>query len=607
MKKVLFILLSSLTSLIYAQTTISGGVVEGVWSLDGSPYTVTGSIMIQDGHTLTIESGVTVEFDGPNKIVVLGTFLSLGTETDSVYFRPLDIVEGWKGIIFNETPTGNDSSKITYSSIIYSKAEGSGEENVGGGIYLKNYSKVIVSNSRIANNYAYHGAGIYCDNSSPKFTYNLIANNNSNRGAGIYCNNSSPLIEGNTFLEDSCSGMEGGAGIFCENESSPQIIGNNFYNNFGANGAGVCSFSGNPVIIGNTFNENTAASSGGAIFSNGINSKAYIFNNIITNNYSEWKAGALTCSSGDVVKNNIILNNESEEWGGALSAGGTAEVYGNIISNNISERGGAVYMGGRTKFVNNIICNNSSTIEGGAIYMYGDSSSFINNTIVNNESFDGGGLFLKSNSNTFFANNIIWGNTANEGEQVFLFDEDSDPTFKYCNIEGGVSSFELNGNFYFGEYTNNINANPLFILPTIEAGNNYEGASANWRLQSNSTSIDAGTPDTIGLNLPPVDYDGNPRLIGNIDMGVFETGSIQIAENNKELISVYPTLTTGEIYIKGFDIDYLEVINISGLVILKQLVNKTNFMINISGNPKGVYYVKFTTSKGIETKKVIIK
>ena len=47
-----------------AQTSIPGGNVSGFWALAGSPYYIQGSIVIPNDSTLTIEPGVTVNFQG---------------------------------------------------------------------------------------------------------------------------------------------------------------------------------------------------------------------------------------------------------------------------------------------------------------------------------------------------------------------------------------------------------------------------------------------------------------------------------------------------------------------------------------------------------------
>ncbi len=76
-----------------AQTEVSGEV-SGIWNLEGSPYIVTGDLLIPVDSILFIEPGVTIEFPSQdeNRFVfnVHGTLEALGTEEDSIYFLSSD-------------------------------------------------------------------------------------------------------------------------------------------------------------------------------------------------------------------------------------------------------------------------------------------------------------------------------------------------------------------------------------------------------------------------------------------------------------------------------------------------------------------------------------
>jgi hypothetical protein len=90
------------------------------------------------------------------------------------------------------------------------------------------------------------------------------------------------------------------------------------------------------------------------------------------------------------------------------------------------------------------------------------------------------------------------------------------------------------------------NGDPLFI-GDVEVGWNVENADY-YQLSENSPCIDAGTPDTLGLHIQPMDLAGNERVWnGIIDMGCYEYGApphesnteCEI-ENVKFQISSYP-------------------------------------------------------------------
>ncbi|MCD4696717.1 MAG: hypothetical protein K8S16_10810, partial [Bacteroidales bacterium] len=119
MRKRILIPLSLFFLSLFAQgqTVIPGGSVNGSWQLDGSPYLIQGSILIEDGETLSIEPGVTVEFEGSYKLLVLGQLLAVGDYFDTISFTAADTVTGWLGIHFDETPETNDTSRISYCKI----------------------------------------------------------------------------------------------------------------------------------------------------------------------------------------------------------------------------------------------------------------------------------------------------------------------------------------------------------------------------------------------------------------------------------------------------------------------------------------------------------
>ncbi len=74
--------------------------------------------------------------------------------------------------------------------------------------------------------------------------------------------------------------------------------------------------------------------------------------------------------------------------------------------------------------------------------------------------------------------------------------------------------------------THNLNLNPMFMG---DDPNSYSPPNIPryYYLSENSPCINRGTPDTLGLNIYPVDLAGNERVWNDrIDMGCFEYGSI---------------------------------------------------------------------------------
>ncbi|MBA7591734.1 hypothetical protein ES708_33895 [subsurface metagenome] len=258
-----FILLFAAIILIYsfssAQTIIPAGNVSGTWTLAGSPYLIQGAIMIPNDSTLNIEPGVTVNFQGSYKLHVQGRLLAIGAVADTIAFTAADTTVGWLGIQFNNTPVTNDTSKLFYCKLQYSKTTVD-----GGAFYFVNFSKAIVSNCRISNCNVNNSIGgiIDCEGSNPAITNNIISNNTAYNGGGIYCRFCSPTITNNTIYNNTASR---GGGIYCE-FSSPTILNNIISNNRAANQGGGIYFSQSSSVISNNIISNNSASNGGGIY-----------------------------------------------------------------------------------------------------------------------------------------------------------------------------------------------------------------------------------------------------------------------------------------------------------------------------------------------------
>ena len=554
---------------VFTQTSVSSGNVSGTWTHTGSPYLIQGSIIIANGTTLSIEPGVTVNFQGTYKMLVLGRIIATGTSADSITFTASNTTNGWRGIRFDNTSMTNDSSKFSFCRFQYGKATGSSPDDNGGALYFNNFSKTIISNCHISNCKANSGGGgIYCSGSSPIINNNTINNNTSTiidnyiGGGGIYCTAGSNSIISNNRISNNTAFY--GGGIYCNN-SNPSITNNIITNN---SVGGIFSNNSSPSITKNiiTYNVGGSPSGGGGITN--LNSKYVISDNIISNNsgsgiasvgsnsnnstiisntISKNSGGGIYFSSQsdqsslDVSNNTITYNTSSgqfSEGGGGIFCwgNGTISISNNsVLNNSTSFNGGGIYCLSNSPTISNNVLANNSANSGGAIYCNGSSPTIINATLVNNSAVNGGALYCEQTSIPIIYNSILWGNTAKtKGSQVFLNDEASDPNISYCDIQCGSSAFELNGNFFTGNYSNNLNIDPKFVLPTSGSGISFNGVTADWSLQNTSFCIDAG--DNTKSEYTTTDIAGHPRVnICRIDMGAYEyqegiplTGSLEL-------------------------------------------------------------------------------
>ncbi len=588
-----------------AQTSVPGGNVSGIWNLAGSPYNVQGSIQITDGSTLTIEPGVTVAFQGTYKLLVLGRLLAIGNSTDSIRFIAANTANGWRGIRFDNTSTSNDSSEIIFCRLDYGKATGSSPDNDGGALYFNNFSKAVVSNSFIFNCTANNsGGGIYCNLSSPRISDNVISGNTSvaGQGGGIYCSNSNSKISGN-------------------------IISNNEVSNSSVTGygGGIYSSTGNPVISDNVISGNAASITGGGIYCE--SGSAALSDNVISGNTTPGTGGGIFCAQGSTpaILANMIYNNTAN-CGGGIACGGNNNmvITNNTISNNTAQLsqgndgagGGIYFFESSPALINNTITNNAVPTTpgfGGAIYCNNSSPQLTNNTIANNNAFIGGALYCANASDPSLENTILWGNFGTmAGNTLYADDELSDPNFSYCDVQYGSGGFELNGNFYTGNYQDNIATNPLFVAPSGGTGTGYDGVNADWSLQSISPCIDAGNPNGTYV---ATDIAGNPRVVNSIiDMGAYEYQSVVIglpfdyAQGDKSGLIIYPNPATENFQITTqFTKGDLELYNSVGELVFQSPITNRQSVIDVSQFPAGIYFVKITEGDKTNISKIIVQ
>lgn len=75
-----------LATLTHAATPVTGNQT-GLWALAGSPYRVSGDVVVPAGQVLTVDPGVVVEFAGvADGLYVDGTLVARGTAAAPITF-----------------------------------------------------------------------------------------------------------------------------------------------------------------------------------------------------------------------------------------------------------------------------------------------------------------------------------------------------------------------------------------------------------------------------------------------------------------------------------------------------------------------------------------
>ncbi|MBL7074142.1 T9SS type A sorting domain-containing protein [candidate division KSB1 bacterium] len=422
-----------------------------------------------------------------------------------------------------------------------------------------------------------------------------ITNGSYGSGGGIYCLNSSPRLVNVTMIGNSAD--EYGGGIFCSDESSPSLENVTISGNTADDGGGIYCYESSPSLINVTVSGNTSSSYGGGICCI-VNSNLSFVNVTITNNYAYSGGGIWCVESSPSLENVTIIVNSAINGGGIFCDVNSSPSLDNVtISGNT-----AVYSGG------GIYCRNNSI------------PSLSNVTISENTAHIGGGIYCHDNSNPTLINTVLWNDLSQE---IYFcqYGDSSSITIAYSDVQGGQDSIVTNDNGTVNWLEGNIDTDPLFV----------DATSGDFHHQEGSPCIDAGIPDTSGLNLPLWDLDGNQRIWDGdgdgsaiIDMGAYEYGSpsvVGIDDNAMvELISFnlyqnYPnpfnhmsTIKYGfpkesKVTLKIFDILGREV---TTLVNEHQTAGYYQVSWDASGYSSGIYFYQIQAGEFRKVRKMVL-
>ena len=366
-------------------------------------------------------------------------------------------------------------------------------------------------------------------------------------------------------------------------------------------GAGITfSYNSNGIVKNVTIKDNYATELfGGGIYC-GDNCNPIFENVIITNNQAETGAGVrISQSSSPVFINCVISDNSSfSPFSGSGGMTCVIDCHPVFINTIFSKNQGISYPGG---------CITESNVE------------FINTNFVGHYNEEET-IVLAFGSNSEFINSIMWDSTDDE----IYFATDGEPNYaeiSYTDIRGGESGINTNnnGSYYWGP--GNINQNPMFV----------DTLNDNYQLQPGSPCIDAGTPDTTGLNLPPTDLAGYPRIYnGRIDIGAYEYQGNGVVDPEDEfykklyLFQNKPNPFSSSTTITFISADYerlkdykLSIYNAKGQLIKTYNGKRDNFWVKTDivwdGKDEdgkkvspGVYFYKLIYGDNSVTKKMIL-
>jgi hypothetical protein len=317
------------------QTSISvSGIISSntTWTKEGSPYNLEGPTRIAKGVTLTIESGVTVNFNGYN-LEVEGTLAARGSRID-----PIDLSYGSgssSGIIFSQSSTAwNEQTgsgcileNVVMRAITLS-ISGSPKifnNSIGGAQAIPNTIQIDAGSAIIANNEIRGGFEssntILITGGSPVISNNKITGYVDNGLAGLYMDTSHmvrfgasvPIVisGGNVYLSDNdISGGSHGISV----DAAKVVIERNLFGLFAFGAIGIGA-SATVLIQNNTF----TADSGGI---SGVNPSTTINYNNIENTYGY-----------DIqVSQNGVINAINNWWGTTSESEISNKIQGGTVN-----------------------------------------------------------------------------------------------------------------------------------------------------------------------------------------------------------------------------------------------------------------------------------
>ncbi|HEX2616865.1 MAG TPA: choice-of-anchor Q domain-containing protein, partial [Flavobacteriales bacterium] len=335
-------------------------------------------------------------------------------------------------------------------------------------------------------------------NSTVPFFNTVIEGNVAWEAGGAYLFNGSGVVSGCSFISNRAlgddDGFNGRAGALFMNTSRVEdclFRDNHAYSSGGA----ISTWSDH--ITRCRFEDNTARTGGGAVAVYGALSNAAIYE----------------C---EFLRNRVLLAGRS---GGAVEVdfgfGGAWSfriLASRFVGNSAPRDGGAIYFNNAKAVVQSCVFDgNEAGRNGGAIAFFSGVGScrIINSTFAHNAA-DSSGQALYDWATYFDSTKVI---------NSICWDHEDTELVKHPNGRPLViTRSDLEGS-YTG--TALMQTDPLF-RDALGVDGIAGTADDDLQLAAGSPCINAGTPDTTGLDLFPIEAAGAPRVVATVDMGAYE-------------------------------------------------------------------------------------
>jgi predicted outer membrane repeat protein len=244
----------------------------------------------------------------------------------------------------------------------------------GGGAYLFSFSNASLTKNTVAqNNASQDGGGVYIKLSNASLTENAITENTTaqGNGGGVYVKLSGAQLAKNTVINNTAS-LAGG-GVYLD-ESGAALEEDSIQSNRARNGGGVYLFRSNTARFGKvTIRDNQADINGGGLYLNLSNIP--LEDHVIEDNTAGSSGGGLYLEESLVSLNrNIIRRNQAGERGGGVA---------------ITKRSHAT-------LGSNAIVDNQAGVTGSGVYVAGSRPTLVHTTLARNIGGDGTGVVAET-------------------------------------------------------------------------------------------------------------------------------------------------------------------------------------------------------------------
>ena len=331
------------------------------------------------------------------------------------------------------------------------------------------------------------------------------------------------------------------------------------------------------------------------------------------------------------VKKNDIHHNTTNQLPSITGKNGKLTIDNNFIHNNISTNmgtcgagngGSGIHLGAgvvdpdSTFYLvrNNIIANNYRHA-GSAIFIWDAIVRISNNHMINNSHspssinriLESGG----SKSRVEIKNNIFYSKSPSSVvDSAIVIRILSGTSYRIENNylpSNFYTSVQVPSNILVGDTNTNIfGKDPQMILPTVDNDYLTDASNANFNLQTTSPCVNNG--DTTGCYTLPLDYLGNNRISGTIEIGAFELSEVSSVidqlDNIENSILLYPNPAINELNISTNNkIEHVKLFNISGRLI--RSFGNCKKTIDVSELINGIYFIQISTEEGVFTQKFV--